>query len=272
MATTGESYVLGYSRHERERLVRQAALHRVDSAAFLDQIGLRPGWRALDVGCGPLGVLDLLAERVGPGGEVVGVDQEEQTLAMARDFAAEQGLANVRLVRGDARATGLPRDAFDLAHARLVLVTVPDPARILAELVALVRPGGVVAVQDIDVVSWCCEPTHPSFDALLGAFLALRREGGQDSHLGRRLRGLLRAAGLTGVEMVVRARAQGTGGVVQSQLPTIARGIRDAAVARGLFTAEEFAAHQAALDAHLADPETITVSSLMFQVWGRKPA
>src|SRR5439155_1834557 len=135
---------------ERERLVRQAAMHREQSAALLDRIGVRPGWRVLDLGCGPLGILDLLSERVGPAGEVVGLDREPQTVAMARDFAAERGLGNVRIAAGDAGATGLPRGSFDLVHARLVLVTVPDPERILAEMVALARPGGVVVVQDID--------------------------------------------------------------------------------------------------------------------------
>ena len=61
---------------------------RARGARLLDQVGVRPGWRAVDVGCGPLGILDLLAERVAPGGQVVGLDREPRMLAMARAVVA----------------------------------------------------------------------------------------------------------------------------------------------------------------------------------------
>ena len=98
--------------------------------------------RVVEIGCGPQGCLDLLAERVGSRGSVVGVERGEDAVDLARRFARERGLANVELSHADARATGLPRGSFDLATARLVLVNVPDPEEIVAEMVALVRPGG----------------------------------------------------------------------------------------------------------------------------------
>lgn len=69
---------------ERARLLAQCAMHGVEAGVLLDRIGLRPGGRALDLGCGPLGVLDQLAERVGAGGHVVGLDREDRYLAIAR--------------------------------------------------------------------------------------------------------------------------------------------------------------------------------------------
>ena len=270
MAPSGE-YVLGDSVTERERLLRQAALYAPDTAALLDQLGIRPGWRAVDIGCGPLGILDLLAERVGPGGEVVGVDRDARAVATAQALLAERGLGNVRVAEADAGATGLPRAAFDLAHARLVLITMPDPQRVLAELVALVRPGGVVAVQDLDQVSHFCEPPHAAWTALLGAFLTLQRENGNDPHLGRRLAGMARAAGLTDVQMAVQTRVSTQGDFYLTQLPTITRSLWDRIVARGLYSEAELTALLAALERHLADPGTFVVRSLLFQVWGRKP-
>jgi trans-aconitate methyltransferase len=62
------------SRAESVRLQRQAEELAADSAALLDRVGRRPGQSAIDLGCGPRGILDLLAGRVGPAGRVVGLD------------------------------------------------------------------------------------------------------------------------------------------------------------------------------------------------------
>jgi tRNA A58 N-methylase Trm61 len=77
--TTGQDpnafYPLGSSRGESARLRRQAEELAADSAALLDRVGLRPGQSAIDLGCGPRGILDLLAGQVGPTGRVVGLTQ-----------------------------------------------------------------------------------------------------------------------------------------------------------------------------------------------------
>jgi ubiquinone/menaquinone biosynthesis C-methylase UbiE len=75
---------------------------------MLDRIGVAEGWRAIDLGCGPSGILDLLADRVGPAGHVVGLDFNPANVALAREFAAEHGPANVEVMQGDARRTGFP--------------------------------------------------------------------------------------------------------------------------------------------------------------------
>ena len=84
-------YALGSSQGESTRLQRQAEELAADSAALLDRVGLRPGQSALDLGCGPRGILDMLAERVSPGGRVVGLDANPAHTAMAAEFAAGRG-------------------------------------------------------------------------------------------------------------------------------------------------------------------------------------
>src|SRR5690242_16412519 len=86
-------YALGSSPGESARLQRQADELAADSAALLDRVGVQPGQSAIDLGCGPRGILDLLAERVAPAGRVVGLDADPGHTAMAAEFAARRGLS-----------------------------------------------------------------------------------------------------------------------------------------------------------------------------------
>src|SRR5215475_8899431 len=99
-----EQYLLGHSAAEEERLRQQADELAANSRWLLDQVGIQTGGRAIDVGCGPRGILDLLADRVGPRGSVVGLEKSGATAALAREFAATRGLTNVTVFAGDARA------------------------------------------------------------------------------------------------------------------------------------------------------------------------
>jgi SAM-dependent methyltransferase len=264
-------YVHGTSLAERERLIAQAGVLAPEARTLLDQLGIEPGWRVIDVGCGPIGVLDLLAERVGPAGAVVGLEPQQRLLAVARELIVERGLDNVQLVEGDAGTPGLPRGSFDLAHARLLLVVVPNPAAVLAQIVALVRPGGMVAVQEVDHISWCCEPPHPAWDRLLAVWRAQYCEGGRDVYIGRRLQGLLHAAGVTDVGVRAFTQVYQAGDPRQTQLLTFVETARERILDGGAIRERELTELTAALGAHLADPSTLVVAELMFQAWGRKP-
>ena len=87
-----EVYALGSNPDETARLRRQSDELRAQSAELLDRIGLRPGQSAIDLGCGPSGILDLLSVAVFPGGRVTGLDADPAHVAMAREYASELGL------------------------------------------------------------------------------------------------------------------------------------------------------------------------------------
>src|SRR5260370_41291882 len=122
-------YLLGHSANEEERLRRQPQELAPDSRWLLDQLDVRTGDRAIDIGCGPQGILDLLSERVRANGKVVGLERSESTVQLARQFIAEHNLRNVEGLQAEAKATGLPRASFAVVHARLVSVNVPEPQR-----------------------------------------------------------------------------------------------------------------------------------------------
>ncbi len=168
-------------------------------------------------------------------------------------------------------ATGLPRDTFDLAHVRLLLVNVPDPAAVLAELVALVRPGGTVAVQEVDWISWQCQPPHPAWERLRNLMWRWWDLHGLDPYLGRRLPAMLRDAGLDDVRSMGHTGLDGADDPHQDLLLQFARRFHDDLVAGQLIGEHQLDLLIDAVDRHLADPTTTVVRALTVQAWGRKP-
>lgn len=261
-------YSLGVDDAENARLIAQCALHRAEAESLLDRLGVRAGQHVLDLGCGPLGVLDLLASRVGPGGRVVGVDRAARYLATAARTVGGRGVGAVELVTADAAATGLPSGAFDVVHERLVLVNVPDPESVVAEMARLTRPGGWVAAQDVDWLSWTCLPAHPDWDVLAAAVGAV---WSGDVHIGRRLPHLLSAAGLVDVGVAAHARVHAPGEPNHTLLLRFARIHRDAVLAAGLLSADAFDTAVDRLGRHLAGPGSFTLYATFVQAWGRRP-
>src|SRR6266700_7433668 len=101
-ATSSTSYPLGGTQAELDRLLAQAAIYEPETNWLLDQIGVGPGWRAVDIGCGPIGILNLLSQRVGPSGAVIGLEREQRFVEIARAEIATRGLGNVTMVQRDA--------------------------------------------------------------------------------------------------------------------------------------------------------------------------
>ena len=264
-------YALGSSPGESARLQHQAEELAADSAALLDRVGLRPGQAAIDLGCGPRGILDLLADRVTPAGWVVGLDADPAHAAMAADFAARRGLSGVEIITADAQATGLPPGSFDLVHARTLLVNLPDPAEVAAEMMRLARPGGWVASMEPDTEHALCYPPHPAFDQLRDIFTVAFRRNGADPWIGRRVPELFRQAGLEDVAVEARVQMYPPGNTRRTVRLDLVRAMRPQVLEMGLASAAELDELDAAARAHLTDPHTVIMSGLLFLTWGRKP-
>jgi ubiquinone/menaquinone biosynthesis C-methylase UbiE len=265
-------YALGSSSGESARLQRQAEELLPDSAVLLDRVGLRPGDSAIDLGCGPRGVIDLLAERVAPSGRVIGLDADAAHVAMASEFVASRGLSEVELVCGDARHTGLESGSFDLVHARTLLITVPRPAEVLAEMVRLAKPGGWVAGLEPDTEAAICYPPHPAFDRLCEIFTIAFSRNGADPFFGRRLAELYREAGLQDITVEIRAGVYPAGHSRRTIRADLVRSMRPQIIEMGLAGEQELDELEAAAREHFEDPDVLVMPALHFLVWGRNPA
>jgi ubiquinone/menaquinone biosynthesis C-methylase UbiE len=269
--SSSSRYLLGDSRGEIRHLVAQAEVYAEEAEQLLDMIRLEPGRAAIDVGCGVLGVLHLLAERVGPNGHVVGLDRQARIIAEGRKLAEQSGLA-VEFVEADATATELPAASFDLVHARTLLLNVDNPEQVVAEMVRLVRPDGVVALQEPDSGAWTCDPPHPAFDLLKSAVVEAYRCTGKDFDVGRRIARLLREAGAVDVRVRATARATQAGEYYQTFVLTLANLVREVITASCGLTDDQLDAYAADLRDHLEAPGTITCQPVIWQAWGRVAA
>ena len=268
----GQRYLLGHSKPEQRRLRRQAEELRQESNSLFGRIGLRSGGRAIDIGCGPQGVLDLLSERVGSTGLVVGIERDDKSVAAARQFAAGRALKNVKVLQGDAAAVGLPGDIFDLVHARLVLVNIPNAEAVVGEMVRLARPGGMVASHEADYLPHFCDPPLRAWDRLLEIFKIYSAANGIDLFIGRRTHRLFREAGLVNIEVNPLIHVYPHGHNRRTIFLHFLQNVRDQILDQGLITESEFSELTAELKQHLDRPDTLVVSHLFFQVWGRKPS
>jgi SAM-dependent methyltransferase len=143
-------YALDSGDEDLQRLLRIAELSAEPTRTAFRKIGVRPGWRVIDCGCGPLGALAVMAEMVGPEGQVVGIDFSEPAVQRARSVASTLRLGNVEVRVGDvhdARQHALG-GAFDLAYTRLFLVHQRDPAHTIERIAGLLRPGGWIVAHE----------------------------------------------------------------------------------------------------------------------------
>ncbi len=248
-----------------DRFEAFAALFDPSTFRHLDGLGLAPGWRCWEVGAGGTSVVHHLAERVGPTGQVLATD-----LNVA--WASSVTSPNVEVRVHDVALDPPPIGPFDLVHARLVLVHVPERDTALNNMVAALRPGGVLLVEDADPALQplsCLEETGPEqvlANRLRRGFRTLLAERGVDLAYGRSLPRRLRQAGLVDV-MADAAFPVAHPACNYLEVATINL-IRDQLLDAGMATPEEIERHLASVRAgrlDLAQPP-------MISCWGRRPS
>ena len=177
---------------EQRRLDALARVLDPGTQRVLRERGLAPGWRCLEVGGGSGSVARWLAAQVVPGGSVLSTDVD------LRFHAQSDGVLEVRL--HDITKDDLPRDHFDLVHARGVLQHIPARDQVLDRMIDATRPGGWIVVEDADWVTFESPQVPEPFKTVTSQMTALHAAArGWDPHFGGRLLGLFESRGLEAV-------------------------------------------------------------------------
>lgn len=127
----------------------------------LERAGVRPGESVLDVGCGCGDTSLQLAELVGPGGDVLGVDISRSMLARARARGARRGLRQLTFREADVQTSRFAHGSVDLVFSRFGVMFFDDPRVAFGNLRTAVRPGGrlcFVCWQDLQKNDWARVP------------------------------------------------------------------------------------------------------------------
>ncbi|MFF7329341.1 methyltransferase domain-containing protein [Streptomyces sp. NPDC090306] len=259
-----DGYLLDNRRPEAgERFGAFATLFDPTTFRHLEAIGVGPGWRCWEVGAGGTSVVSWLARKVGPTGKVLATDIDTS-------WAAPSARPHVEVRVHDVAAEEPPGEGFDLVHARLVLVHVPDREKALQSMTAALRPGGRLLVEDADpaLQPLICPDEHGPEERLANrlrqGFRSLLAGRGADLAYGRTLPRLLREAGLRQVE--ADAYFPVASPACTALEAATVRQVRGDLVAAGLATDEE-------IDQHLANVERggmDLATAPLFSAWGRK--
>ena len=264
-SAAGRGYLLDNARAEAgERFVWLASLFDGVTRGHFERLGVTTGSRCWEVGAGGPSIPRALTPAVGASGYVLATDIDPSWLEAGEGYEVR---------RHDVAADPPPQPGtFDLVHARLVLVHLPDRARALATMAAALRPGGWLLVEDADTALQplaCLDESGPAqrrANRLRDAVRQLLTLRGADLRFGRTLPGALRETGLVDV---AAAGSFPVGGSACARLEaSTIRHVRGELLAAGLADDTEIDAHLAAIEAGELD---LTLAPLI-SAWGRRPA
>jgi SAM-dependent methyltransferase len=177
---------------------------------------------------------------------------------------------NLEVLQHNVVTDPLPEMTFDLVHARLVLMHLPERDAVLARLISALKPGGWLVDEEFDVLSLTADPETNRNEAVLNTSFAFNRvltERGVDLRFGRLLYGRLRGLGLSEVGAQGRLSMGGGGSVETKLLRSNYHQLRNALIEGGHIGAED-------LDydlKRLKDPEVQVLTPTLWSVWGRRP-
>jgi SAM-dependent methyltransferase len=186
-----------------------------EQAAFLLPY-LRPGMRLLDCGCGPGSITCDLAEVVAPG-EVIGLDLQPSQVERAAALARERGVVNVRFEVGSIYTLPFPDASFDATFARTVLMHLQDPLAAAREMRRVLKPGGIIGLEDGDWGIDFYSPLTPALEAMQALRIRVHQYNGGNPFYARHQRHLLLEAGFTRSEASARFMLNGAGSLAKTR-------------------------------------------------------
>ena len=210
MPSTTEIYVLGHSPREIRRLLVQGQLLNSFTRRLLENAGITTGMKVLDVGCGPGDVSLLAAELVSKTGSVLGVDTNASVLQVAQTRTRQAGLKHVSFLAADIRDLVLDGQ-YDAIVGRLILEHLPEHTAILDRLLHHLRPGGVVAFQEYDMVGMdeAAFPHSSLWEQVANWVLQVFQRNGVETRMGMKLFSEFLGVGLPAPELRYEAAIGG---------------------------------------------------------------
>jgi ubiquinone/menaquinone biosynthesis C-methylase UbiE len=200
------SYPFANRAAEYERLIAQGSIFDPLTRRLLQAAGLAPGMRVLDIGSGAGNVARLVAEIVGPGGAVVGIDADPAAVELA---SQNNSSPNIEFRVADLRSLDGIEGGFDAVTGRLVLMYLADPVSALKQAASRVRSGGLVCMHEGDLAYLWASPQTPLWDQVRAWLLEALEKAGIETRMGLALHRLYTQAGLPRPQLLFEATIAG---------------------------------------------------------------
>lgn len=263
------SYVLDDNRQAAQRMRMLDTTYGPATRASLSRL-VKPRMRVVDFGCGPGLLTNWVAEQIGPGGTVVGVDSSAEFIACARSRASRlEQSGKVQFINADVLATALPPGKFDLVYCRFLLVHLQRPLDCLSEMARLLKPGGWLVAEECEISSGFTEPHCPEYQQMLQAMVKVGLANNVDYNLGPKLPGLLRTLGFERLQIHVQQPTYVKGEEKRFWEYTFMEGA-EKAIASGLAAREAVEQLARRVAPITCDTETVVGLARSFQVWCQK--
>jgi SAM-dependent methyltransferase len=265
---TPADYLFAQAPDETRRLKRQAAFLSRFTHFLLDSAGITSGMNVLDVGTGIGDVAFLVAERVGPQGMVTGVDMNPAMIDVARQRALAAGITNVEFLQRDVSQVALS-DQFDAVVGRAILMYIKDRAALLRRLSQHLRPGGIIAFQELDLtLAGTSLPHTPLFEQAGHRLKEVFLRAGLDTQ-GMNLFRLFLEAGLPAPEMDLITTVGGSDWAGYEHLADVASALLPLMIQWGIATEEEVQANtlEQRLREEAARLQSVSMSLGLMNVW-----
>lgn len=202
-----QDYVLATGKAAIDRLQLLDQIFGAATRDLLTEVGLERAKRVADIGCGTALVATWMAERLGGRGSVVAIDASVDQLEIGRASSRQLGLNNISFNQATAYETGLERESFDIVYSRFLTCHLTRPRDGLAEMCALVKPGGVLVCEDYDAASVASDPPTNAYERLHEIGAALDRAHGVDSEIGPKMHRMFASLPLTTPRVTFRQAA-----------------------------------------------------------------
>ena len=249
--------------YAKNRYRELSALYDTQTVRHLERIGIEKGWHCLEVGGGGGSITTWLCKRVGDQGRVLATDIEPR-------FLRTLPFDNLEVRQHDIRVEGLPEYQFDLAHVRLVLMHLPGRELALQRILASLKPGGWIVLEEFDTLSVLPDsgvnPDEEEVPILRACYQVLNAHG-VDLRYGRRMPLRLLANGL------VNVGAEASLSLWKGQSPGTTlfkinfEDLADSIIRSGLMSQDQFEAALRRFDDH----DFHMLSPTMWTTWGQVP-
>ena len=246
---------------EKVRLASIAALTDPATIRYLEALGVGEGWRCAEVGAGTGSIARWLCGRVGENGRVLAVD-------INTVYLEELEYSNLEVRCQNIVTEPLEEGSYDLVHVKILIQHLPYCERILQQLVAALRPGGYLLVEESDIRSiQTCEPPSPILTKAAAALATLFTFIGSDPGYGLKLLPAVKRTGLNilGSDCQLSAIQCGSPEIITLTLSL--QLLSTQIVSQGLMSLEEV---KAALEHLRQSSDTMIYTPITVSVWGQR--